>query len=249
MPATRIARELLEAHECCSLSFWQAQKQAELNREEEEQKAKAARKEARRAARLAAASGKTHTASPSPSPSPSPAAGATQSWDSNETSLVSGAVDDDKKGYGTEEDEDEHEDDDAAALRASLQLAAELQRAEDLDARVPKRKRMRPEAFIAEPSKQMKAEPSRKEHVRMQTDDTELAADTEAQSEEDDEDMLVISSDDDSLGGELQQPKAKKARRETKPKVLTEVEHAAEVMRPSAVMRIETLCCRLLVDA
>ena len=227
---------MLKARACCScsFSFWQAEKQAELNREEEEQKAKAARKEARRAARLAAAGGNTHTASTSPTPSPSPAAGATRSWDSNDTSSVSEAVDDDKKVYGTE-DEDEDEDDDAAALRASLQLAAELQRAEDLDTRVPKRKRVRPETFVAEPSKQLKAEPSPKDHVRMTKDETELAAETEeAQSEEDDEDMIALSSDDESFSGELQQPKAKKAKRETKPKVLTEVEHAAEVMRPSS---------------
>jgi hypothetical protein len=215
----------------------QAEKQAEQNRDEEERKAKAARKEARRAARLAAR-GKAHTVSPSPSSSP--AAGATPSWDTTDTSSVSVSVNDVKKDHATDEDDDEDEDeddDDAAALRASLELAAQLQ-AEDFDARVPKRKRAPPETFVAEPSKQMKAEVSPKEHVRMREDDTESTVETgDTQSAEEEMDMIALSSDDESFSSEMQKPKAKKAKREKKPKVLTEAEHAAQVM-PSLFFRV-----------
>eukprot|EP01043_Picozoa_sp_COSAG02_P061590 COSAG02_NODE_8308_length_2623_cov_1.870048_1_plen_270_part_00 len=196
----------------------QAEKQAEQNREEEERKAKAARKEARRAARLAAR-GKAHTVSRSPSASP--AAGATPSWDSTDTSSVTVSVNDVKK----------------AELRASLELAVQLQ-AEDFDDRVPKRKRAPPETFVAEPSKQMKVEASPKEHVRMREDDTENAIETgDAESAEADMDMISLSSDDESFSSEMQKPKAKKAKREKKPKVLTEAEHAAKVM-PSLLLRV-----------
>ena len=214
----------------------QAEKQAEQNRDEEERKAKAARKEARRAARLAAR-GKAHT-----SPSSSPAAGATPSWDTTDTSSVSVSVNDVKKDHATDEDDDEdddedEDDDDAAALRASLELAAQLQ-AEDFDARVPKRKRAPPETFVAEPSKQMKAEGSPKEHVRMREDDTESTVETgDTQSAEEEMDMIALSSDDESFSSEMQKPKAKKAKREKKPKVLTEAEHAAQVM-PSLFFRV-----------
>eukprot|EP01043_Picozoa_sp_COSAG02_P005599 COSAG02_NODE_152_length_33208_cov_13.316591_39_plen_248_part_00 len=211
---------------CADFGVSQAVKQAKQDREEEERKAKAARKEARRAARLAARD-KALTVSPSPSP----VAGATQSWDSTDTRSVSVNVDKVNKGIAMDEDEDEEDDDeddeDAAALRASLELAAQLQ-AEDFDARVPKRKRAPPETFVAEPSKQMKTEASPKEQVRMREES--VVGTEDAQSAEDDMDMIALSSDDESFSSEMQQPKAKKARREKKPKVLTEAEHAAEVM-------------------
>ena len=77
----------------------------------------------------------------------------------------------------------------------------------------------------------MKAEASPKEHVRMQEDDTESTVETgDTQSAEEETDMIALSSDDESFSSEMQKPKAKKAKREKKPKVLTEAEHAAQVM-------------------
>lgn len=116
----------------------------------------------------------------------------------------------------------DEDDDDAAALRASLELAAQLQAEESRG----RRKRARPEAFVAEPSKQMKAEPSPKERNRMLDDNEEVDAEV-PQSPEDEEDMIALSSDNEALSDDVKQPKAKKAKK--RKKVLTEAEHAAEV--------------------
>jgi hypothetical protein len=218
----------------------EAEKQAQIDREEEERRAKAARKEARRARRMQLEIDGGNQPGSTASPSPSPAAGATQSWDDTAgdaaSSLPSVAEDDEAREQ--QEDEDEEQDDDAASLRASLELAAQLQAEEGGRGR---RKRARPEAFVAEPSKQMKVDPSPRERARMLGEDGEEVAedvpqyaegddDEQDEEEEDEDDMVALSSDDEDLGVRMKQPKAKKAKREKKPpKVLTEREEAIEV--------------------